>query len=145
LQDGNFCFKEETKMMLPSRTFTRRRNSIYRFRSDERTLDCTCAEFSRMTGIGADHVDHLAKGRAASVRGIWRCEGFFRDGQLVPVVFCGSPRRVFAFRKVTTGHTIFKTRADMVRFLGVRPNVVYRAIRKQTRISGDWLIVGRQI
>jgi len=132
-------------MMLPSRTFTRRRNSIYRFRSDEGTLDCTCAEFSRKTGIGADHVDHLVKGRTGSIRGVWRCEGFFRDGQLVPVVFRGSPRAMFVFRKVTTGYTVRKTRADMVRLLGVNPNVVYRATRKQTRISGDWLIVGRQI
>ena len=97
-----------------------------------------------MTGIAADHVDHLAKGRAASVRGIWRCEGYFQDGQLVPVVFRGSPRRVFAFRKVTTGHTIFKTRADMVRFLCVKPNVVYRAIRKRSNVCGDWVIVGTQ-
>ena len=127
-------------MMLPSRTFTRRRNSIYRFQSDEGTLDCTCAEFSRMTGIAADHVDHLVKGRTGSIRGVWRCVGYFRSGQLVPVFFLGSPRRVFAFRKVTTGHTIFKTRADMVRFLGVKPNVVYRASRKLPAQIGPWIM-----
>ena len=98
-----------------------------------------------MTGIAPDHVDHLAKGRTGSIQGVWRCEGFFRDGQLVPVVFRGSPRAMFVFRKVTTGYTVRKTRADMVRFLRVKPNVIYRAIRKQTRISGDWLLVGRQI
>jgi len=132
-------------MMLRNQTITRRRNSIYRFRSDEKTLDCTCSEFCRKTGTPADHTDHLVKGRTGSIRGVWRCEGYFRDGQLVPVVFLGSPRPMFIFRKVTTGYTVRKTRADMVRFLGVNPNVIYRAIRKRTRISGEWLIVGRQI
>jgi hypothetical protein len=94
-----------------------------------------------MTGITADHVDHLVKGRTGSIRGIWRCDGFFQNGQLVPVTFRGSPRRVFAFRKITTGHTVFKTRSDMVRFLGVNPNAVYRAVRKKRGQVGDWLIV----
>jgi len=127
--------------MLPPRSFTRRRNCVYRFRNDEMILHCTCGEFARLTGISPDHVDHLAKGRTGSIRGIWRCDGYFREGQLVPVVFRGSPRRLFTFRKATTGHTIFKTRSDMVRFLGVNPNVVYRAIRKKTGRVGDWLIV----
>jgi hypothetical protein len=141
LQTGKFSFKESTQVMLPPRTFTRRRNCVYRFRSGDKTLDCTCGEFCRFTGTPADHVDHLAKGRTGSIRGIWRCDGYFREGQLVPVLFRGSPRPVFTFRKATTGHTIFKTRSDMVRFLGVNPNVVYRAIRKKRGRVGDWLIV----
>lgn len=136
-----FCFNEGINVMTRVGEKTRRRNVVYRFRQGERTVDCTCAEFCRLTGFSPDHVDHLAKGRAGSIHGLWQVDGYFIDGNLVPVSFRGSPRPVFTFRKFGSGYTIRKTRADMVRLLKVHPTVVYRAIRRKQSSIGDWALV----
>ena len=119
----------------------RRKRGQYIFTDGDQTLNCTCSELSKKTGIDIAHVGHLAKGRTRAIFGTWKCEGSINScGKLVPVVFKGKGFKYYTFRKVGSSYTVMKTRSDFSRMTGIGPMQVYRASRNLPVRIGEWLM-----